>query len=82
MVADTNIHIPAVLFGGKPEKIRELARERKDEPDNRILECAIEAKAGYIISGDEHHLQPLKEFQGMKILSPARFPNLIRAGVK
>jgi predicted nucleic acid-binding protein len=61
--ADTNIYIPAVLFGGKPEKTRKLARERKNEPDNRILESAIEAKAGDIISGDEYHLQPLKNFR-------------------
>ena len=125
-VADTNVYISAVLFGGKPEEIRILAREGKiellisenilaeiagvlkrkfhwsdwqiseiineirefttlitpvaglsvikeDEPDNRVLECAIEGKAQYIVSGDEHHLQPLKEYEGIKILSPAQF---------
>ena len=30
-VADTNVYISAVLFGGRPEKIRELAREGKIE---------------------------------------------------
>ena len=28
----------------------------KDEPDNRILECAIAAQADYIVSGDRHLL--------------------------
>jgi len=29
VVADTNIYISAILFKGKPEKIRKLAREKK-----------------------------------------------------
>jgi putative PIN family toxin of toxin-antitoxin system len=126
VAADTNVYISAILFGGKSEEIRKLAREgevellisetilaeiagvlkrkfnwsdwqisevikdiraittlitptvtlsviKEDEPDNRVLECAIEGKAQYIISGDEHDLQPLKEYQGIKIVSPAQF---------
>lgn len=43
----------------------------KDNPnDNRILECALEAKADYIISGD-HHLLELKEFQSIRIITPS-----------
>jgi len=126
VVADTNIYISAILWGGKPEKIRELARKKKFEllisevilaeiaeilkrkfnwpdwqisqtieslrtittlvtsrhtlkaikkhdPDNRILECAAEGKAQYIVSGNKHHLLPLKEYQRTKILSLAEF---------
>ena len=43
------------------------------ENDNRILECALEGKAQFIVSGDKRHILPLKEFQGIKILSPADF---------
>ena len=50
---------------------------KEDEADNRILECAVEAKAQYVVSGDEHHLLPLGEFEGIKILSPAEFLRLI-----
>jgi len=46
---------------------------KKDDDDNRILECAVESKAQYIVSGDKRHLLPLKEYQGAKILSPAEF---------
>lgn len=53
---------------------------KEDEPDNRFLECAIEGKAQYIISGDKHHLQPLKEYQGIKILSPAQFLEIAKLG--
>ena len=52
----------------------------KDDPDdNRVLECALEAKASYIVSGD-HHLLQLKEHQGVVILSPASFLALLKLG--
>ncbi len=41
-------------------------------PDNRILECAVEGGAEFIISGD-HHLTDLKTFQGIKIVEPSTF---------
>lgn len=130
VVADTNIYISAILFGGKPEEIRKLARQgtiellvsetilaeiagvlkrkfdwsdwqisevikdirsittlitpvsslsviKEDEPDNRVLECAAEGKAQYIVTGDEHHLQPLKEFRRITILNSAQFLELL-----
>lgn len=42
----------------------------EDEPDNRMLECAIEGKADFIVSGDKHLLQ-LEEFQGIPIVRAA-----------
>ena len=50
---------------------------KKKEDDNRILECAVEGKVQYIVSGDKRHLLPLKEYQGIKILSPAQFLKVI-----
>lgn len=44
----------------------------KDEPDNRILECADEFKADYIISGDRHLLD-VKKHKNIKIITPAEF---------
>ena len=49
---------------------------KENDDDNRILECAIEGKVQYLISGDRKHLLPLKEFQGTKILSPSEFLDL------
>jgi putative PIN family toxin of toxin-antitoxin system len=43
-----------------------------DPDDNRILECAVSAKADYIVSGDSH-LLTLKHFKKIKILSPSDF---------
>jgi putative PIN family toxin of toxin-antitoxin system len=40
----------------------------EDDPDdNKILECAIEAKADIVVSADKH-LYKLKEFKGIKII--------------
>ena len=44
----------------------------KDEPDNRILECAIAAQAEYVVSGDRH-LLALKHHAGIAMISLADF---------
>lgn len=125
IVADTNVYISALNFGGIPDEVLALARmghiqlyisrpilqeiagvlERKflwseprasqavgaieefailvspeftihhiteDEPDNRILECAVEAKANFIISGDQDLLR-LRTYEDIKILKPREF---------
>jgi uncharacterized protein len=43
-----------------------------DEPDNRILECAIAAKADFIVTGDKHLLS-LQHFQDIPILKLSDF---------
>jgi putative PIN family toxin of toxin-antitoxin system len=40
----------------------------RDEPDNRILECAVTAKAKVIVTGDQAMLE-LREYRGIRILS-------------
>ena len=46
----------------------------KDDPDdNKILECAVEAKVNYIVTYDSKHLLKIKEFEGIKIISPTEF---------
>jgi putative PIN family toxin of toxin-antitoxin system len=40
----------------------------KDDPDNRILECALHGKADAIITGDKEMLR-LREYSGIKIIS-------------
>lgn len=41
-------------------------------PDNRIVECACEGCAEFIVSGDEHLLQ-LSEFRSIKIMRAPDF---------
>ena len=40
---------------------------KEDPTDNIFLECALDGKANYIISGD-HHLLKLTIFEGIQIL--------------
>ncbi len=126
VVADTNILVSALLFGGTPEQVfiaglrgeiqlltspsllkefekvlkekfklnihlvREIVEEVREvaeivevsspikaisypDEDNRVLECAIDGKADFIVTGDTRHILPLKEYGGIKILSPSEF---------
>ena len=45
--------------------------------DNRILECAVEASADYLVTGDRRHLLPLSEHQGTTILNAPRFLSVL-----
>jgi putative PIN family toxin of toxin-antitoxin system len=40
----------------------------KDDPDNRVIECALYGKADAIVTGDKEMLK-MKEFEGIKIMS-------------
>ena len=40
----------------------------KDEPDNRILECAVAGKVDAIVTGD-HAFLAINEYKGIKIIS-------------
>jgi putative PIN family toxin of toxin-antitoxin system len=75
-------------FGGTDHRIQELLRaisktatvlktqphihDLEDEPDNRILECAVKADADWIVTGDKHLLN-LQEFRGISIVKLADF---------
>lgn len=131
VVADTNVYISAIIFGGTCEEILALARAgvielffapaiRNElgsvlrhtfgwpEPqvrealaevtalaslvrpsvrltgiltcdqDHRILECALAAEANFLVTGDKKHLQPLKTFRSIPIVSPREFFDRLR----
>jgi hypothetical protein len=45
----------------------------KDDPeDDKIIECAVEAKADFIVTQDNHLLK-LGEFEGIRIVTPEDF---------
>ena len=44
----------------------------EDPEDNRILECAVAAKADYVITGDSHLLK-LSKYLNVEILNAAAF---------
>ena len=47
-----------------------------DESDNRFLECAQEAGAEHVVTGNKRHF-PFPEFEGIKIVSPAEFAAIL-----
>lgn len=56
-----------------PVKINKQLIVVQDDPDdNKFIECALECKADYIVSGDRHLLN-LKEYEGMKIINASEF---------
>jgi len=132
IVVDTNVIVSALVFGGVPRQILELAdtgrcelffseaiqtevrrvlvekfawetttlrkalqvlwsvgemvvpriavRAVPDDPDDdRILECALEADADFLVSGDRHLLQ-LQVYKSIAIVSPRQFMEICARG--
>jgi putative PIN family toxin of toxin-antitoxin system len=51
---------------------KRLKAIKEDPADNKFLECAIEAKAEYVISADKH-LRNLREYEGVRVVSSGSF---------
>lgn len=49
---------------------------KRDAADNRVLECAEEIGADYVVTGDEDLLE-LQEYKGIQILTPAEFISVL-----
>jgi putative PIN family toxin of toxin-antitoxin system len=54
------------------ESKKELNIIKQDPADNRVLECSLEGKADYIITGDRHLLN-LRQFGKTEILTASEF---------
>ena len=50
---------------------------KDDSNANKVLECANEGKVDYIITNDGHLLK-LKEFEGIKIVTPTEFLRILK----
>lgn len=46
---------------------------KKTEADNRILECALDAEADVLVTGNMKDIRPLGAFRGIDILTPREF---------
>lgn len=71
---DEDIREALMAIGRHAELVKPGIRLRvlEDDADNRVLECALEGHAEWIISGD-HHLLSLKEFRGIPIVRVSGF---------
>ena len=43
-----------------------------DPDDDKFIDCALHAKAGFVISGDKHLLD-VGRYEGIRIVTPAEF---------
>jgi len=50
-----------------------------DPDDDLILECAVVAGVGVVVSGDRKHLLPIGKHGGVRILAPQTFLAELRA---
>lgn len=50
-----------------------------NEADNRIVACAVEACADYLVTGDRRHLLPLERVMGVRIVNAPVFLNSLEA---
>ena len=47
-----------------------------DDPDNRILECALKAAADFIVTGDKHLLK-LRNYKNIEIIKLSTFLSML-----
>ena len=66
------LNLRAIVVEGQPV-VRVIQNDPKDDA---ILACAVQGRADYIVSGDEHLLR-LSHYRGIKILSPRDFATTI-----
>lgn len=67
----TKLKKEALFF--KPHVLIDIIK--KDLPDNKFLECALSAKADYLITGNTRHFS-MGDFQQTKILTPTEFASI------
>ena len=56
---------------------QKLSVVKNDPKDDKFVEAAVEGKCDYIVSGDKKHLLKLKEYEGIKIISPKNFLDIL-----
>jgi len=71
---DEDIRQVLRVVGRHAELVKPATRLRvlEDDADNRVLECAVEGRTDWIISGDRH-LRNLREFKGIPIIRVSDF---------
>ena len=67
-----NIIGKILLFAKLVEPKQKVDIVKDDPDDNKVIECAIESSSDYIVTYDRHLLK-LKEYKGIKIITPEEF---------
>lgn len=64
-------------LGKRVDKIEKHMLIKDDPEDNKFLDCAISARADYIVTNDEHMLK-LSRIPKLSIVKPTEFMRIIR----
>ncbi len=67
-------HLRFLRTVGIPKVLNAVPR---DADDNAVLECAMEGKAGFVVSGDNDLLE-LKNFRGIEIVRASEFLEILQ----
>jgi putative PIN family toxin of toxin-antitoxin system len=67
-------HLTDISIKVTPKEKVEVIKE--DPGDNKFLDCAVAGKADYIVSGDQHLLE-LKDYKGIKIVTPSELLKIL-----
>lgn len=78
-ISDKEIEVRLVQLELIAEPVEGHLRIRAavDPEDDRYLVAALEGRAGFIVSGDKH-LLALKEYEGVRIVTPRVFLNILK----
>ena len=57
---------------------RKRLKITRDPDDNKVLECALEARADYIVTGNTRDFP--EKFQDIRIIPPRRFLTILASG--
>lgn len=66
--------VRTIGYFSTPVKSRVTTREIADGPGNRVLECAVDGEADFIVSGDRHLLD-MQSYRGIRILNARELLN-------
>jgi len=79
MVQSIVTEMTSIAKWASPRKHFELISN--DGSDNQVIDCAVEAKADYIITGDRHLLQ-LGNYERIQIVNPDAFIEILKGEEK
>jgi len=75
-VEDAQSYYITTLLMVMPEVRGDIVEE--DTEDNRVLECSLEARADFIVTGDKHLIK-IREYKDVRILRASEFLEAFRS---
>jgi putative PIN family toxin of toxin-antitoxin system len=64
------------------DELPELSAVPDDPKDDMVVATAVCAKADYLVTGDRQHLLPIGTYQGIAIITPRQFLEMLASEAK